>query len=64
MYSWFAANSGLFAKTERAKMPKRTSNKQKSIFLNLLAVKSKQILRVGDIVWYGSVVSVVFIGSC
>ena len=45
LYSWFAANSGLFARTERAKMPKRTSNKQKSISLNLLAVKSKQLLK-------------------
>ena len=39
-----AANSGLFARTKRAKMPKRGSNKQKSITLNTLAVKSKRIL--------------------
>ena len=38
------ANSGLFARTKRAKMPKRGSNKQKSITLNTLAVKSKRIL--------------------
>ena len=44
LHSRFAADSGLFARKERAKMPKRGSNKQKSIFLNLLAVKSKQLL--------------------
>ena len=44
MYSRFAANSGLFARIERAKMPKRAANKPKSSFLNLLAVKSKQLL--------------------
>ena len=44
LHSRNAANSGLFARTERVKMPKRTSNKPKSSFINLLTVKSKQLL--------------------
>ena len=39
-----AANSGLFARIERAKMPKRTSDKPESRFKNILAIILKQIL--------------------
>ena len=44
LHSRNVANSGLFARTERVKMAKRTSNKPKSSFINLLTVKSKQLL--------------------
>ena len=40
-FSRGAANSGLFARIEREKMPKRISNKPKSISLNISAIKSK-----------------------
>ena len=39
-----AANSGLFARIERAKMPKRPTDKPKSRFKNRLAIILKQIL--------------------
>ena len=39
-----AANSGLFARTKRIKMPERILNKQKSPIKYLLAVNSRQLL--------------------
>ena len=39
-----AANSGLFARTKRIKMPKRILNKQKSQIKYILAVNSKLLL--------------------
>ena len=39
-------NSGLFTSFERVKMPKRTSDKPKSRFKNMLAIILKQILSV------------------
>ena len=43
-----AANSGLFARIERAKMPKRPTDKPKSRFKNRLAIILKQILNKGN----------------
>ena len=39
-----AANSGLFARTKRIKMPERILNKQKSPIKYILAVNSRQLL--------------------
>ena len=41
-----AANSGLFARIERAKMPKRPTDKPKSRFKNRIAIILKQILNL------------------
>ena len=43
-FSRSAANSGLFARIERKKMPKRISNKPNSLFSNKSAIKSKQLI--------------------
>ena len=45
-----AANSGLFARIERAKMPKRPTDKPKSRFKNRLAIILKQILNLQPII--------------
>ena len=41
-----AVNSGLFTSFERVKMPKRTSDKPKSRFKNMLAIIKKSFINV------------------
>ena len=45
-----AANSGLFARIESAKMPKRPTDKPKSRFKNRLAIILKQILNLQPLI--------------
>ena len=42
MFSQIVANSGLFARYERAKMPENPSDKPKSRFKNILAIIKKR----------------------